>query len=368
MDDFNLYDVLFTAGSAVAGLAAGTWLAKLLLPAKILTESDALLRSNLAALTGERGAANKLAWNEQILALDQQKPLRRYVGDFSPLSILFVHFKMYLLIPVMLGALLLIFLAFAEQAFNYDEQRKSYSPEIMYYCMVAILFANLALLFHGFMLWFSTGALSRWLKGSKSGEIDALVRRVRAVRLAALLKQQRPELSALRLSETGPDAIAGIYRDLVRVCYVFDVEELRFVRFKLGLEEIAFGGDSPDAVSAEIRAQADARVAENEDWIFAGGITKFFGWVGLPDEKYFIEDGALHCNFWPPGARKAKVFAADKLIIAGGAPGLDYDHAVAAVLDRLYDAEIRLPVELRDAPPLSENTRRMLDAYAQDFR
>lgn len=61
----------------------------------------------------------------------------------------------------------------------------------------------------------------------------------------------------------------------------------------------------------------------------------------------------------------AFLFETDELIISDAAPGLDYDHAVAAVLDQLYDARIDLPVKLRGAPPLSDNTRRVLDAYAR---
>ena len=74
-----------------------------------------------------------------------------------------------------------------------------------------------------------------------------------------------------------------------------------------------------------MRGQAEARVAENDDWIFADGVTRFAGFIGLSEARYFIEGGVLCYNFWDAAAQRAKVFEAGELIIADNAPGLDYD-------------------------------------------
>lgn len=187
----------------------------------------------------------------------------------------------------------------------------------------------------------------------------------RAKLLAHVLRLQIPGADRQLQKASGRKSpLAELYEDLRKTCFIYDRRNERYLPPLVEAEELDKAGVKIERYVAQKRAEAEALVAENKYLVFAPVLR---GFIGLSKERYFAErdNEVIYYNFWNVEKGEAEVIDVERLAIAAEVPGLNYNHAIAAVLAELDARGLRPPLEVRCELPVSENARRQLAAYRE---
>jgi hypothetical protein len=99
------------------------------------------------------------------------------------------------------------------------------------------------------------------------------------------------------------------------------------------------------------------------------GVRKIVGEIGGETDRNLVEE-VLQVRLWDDTMRQARSAEIDTLLIVGGKP-IDYDWAVSAVVQKLHnqsgEQEMRIPIEVKGAVPLSQNSKHLLRGLDPEF-
>lgn len=102
-----------------------------------------------------------------------------------------------------------------------------------------------------------------------------------------------------------------------------------------------------------------------DDRHYVAPVDRVIGFIGDVYETGW-RGGVFYSRLWDEESKSALEAEIDEMWIAGGA-ALSYDWATSAVVQKLQESGLNVPVKIVGSPELSANTTAMLNAYCPDF-